>query len=148
MPRVRTRRRGGDVHEDLGGLAIPGALDQIADAGLAGVARRERGRIGQHREHRGSPTALAHTVHTPIAQRLHQLGDLATGDQTSARNIQQTLANGISDSDLLPKIDDLPEFLNTSQFEQRFEHVGSPAYEAVIKDIMARIGALPLYGMQ
>lgn len=77
-----------------------------------------------------------------------RFGELATGNQAAARKIQRILASSVSDADLLPKIDDLPEFLNTTQFEQRFEHVGSPAYEAVIDDIMARIAALPLYEMQ
>ena len=36
------------VDEQLARLAILGALDQVADAGLAGIARRQRGGIGQH----------------------------------------------------------------------------------------------------
>ena len=74
-----------------------------------------------------------------------RFGELATANERSARRIQQMLTNGIDDADLLPKIDDLPEFLDTVQFEQRFEEVGSPAYEAVMADIMARISTLPLY---
>jgi hypothetical protein len=75
-----------------------------------------------------------------------RFGELATTREDSARRIQHQLAVNVADDDLLPRVDDLPEFLDSTQFEAQFEHVGSPAYNAMMSKINRRIAALPLYG--
>jgi hypothetical protein len=72
-----------------------------------------------------------------------RFGELAVSDR--ATQLQQALAAGVDDADLLPIIDDLPEYMDDAEFEERFGRVGSPRYEAMMQDIRQRIMALPLY---
>ncbi len=72
-----------------------------------------------------------------------RFGELAVSER--AATLQQALADGVTDGDLLPVIDDLPEFMDTAAFEAQFGRVGSPSYEAMMSDIHGRIMALPLY---
>ena len=53
-------------------------------------------------------------------------------------------AQGLKDSDLLPRTDDLPEFMAEREFLRRFGGVGAPGYNAMLADIDRRIAALPL----
>lgn len=59
--------------------------------------------------------------------------------------LQQRLARGVQESALMPRVDDLPEFLQQPEFEAFYGHVGSPPYQRVLLDIERRLGALPLY---
>jgi hypothetical protein len=61
-----------------------------------------------------------------------------------AARLQSQLAGGIAESDLLPDISDLPEFLSAQQFRQRYGSVGSPAYKQLMSDIESRLNAIPL----
>ena len=69
------------------------------------------------------------------------------GEQIAAGrgDIARRLAAGLPAEALLPDIDGLSEFMPEAEFRRRFGGVGAPAYQAVIRDIEARIGALPLY---
>lgn len=58
--------------------------------------------------------------------------------------LQQALARGVAEADLVPPLADLPEFLPEAEFVKRYGGVGAPAYEAVMADIERRIAALPL----
>ncbi len=51
---------------------------------------------------------------------------------------------GLMDDDLLPRTDDLPEFMAEPEFLRRYGGVGAPAYNAMLADIDRRIAALPL----
>ena len=53
-------------------------------------------------------------------------------------------ARGLTDGDLLPRTDDLPEFMAEPDFLRRFGGVGAPGYNAMLADIDRRIAALPL----
>jgi hypothetical protein len=74
-----------------------------------------------------------------------RFGELAGSSPRSARDLQRRLAVGITDSDLMPAAADLPEHLDSDAFRQRFGHVGSPAYQAVMREIEQRIDASGLY---
>jgi hypothetical protein len=50
-----------------------------------------------------------------------------------------------SEDDLLPAFDDLPEHLSESEFRARYGDVDSAAYAAMVREIEARVDALPLY---
>lgn len=50
------------------------------------------------------------------------------------------------ESDVLPRVDDLPSGLGEAEFRARFGDVDSPAYQAEIAEITRRISAMPLYG--
>lgn len=58
--------------------------------------------------------------------------------------MQQRLARGVTDAELLPPAQDLPEFMPEAEFLRRFGGVGAPAYNALLAEIDRRIEALPL----
>jgi len=62
--------------------------------------------------------------------------------QADPRQIQQRLAAGLSDGDLLPPVDDLPEFMTAAEFQARYGGVDAPAYRAMVADIEARLDRL------
>jgi hypothetical protein len=74
-----------------------------------------------------------------------RFGELATRSAESARTVQQRLARGITDSDIMPPARDLPEHMNAQVFEERFGQVGSPAYRRMMDEIERRIDAVSLY---
>jgi hypothetical protein len=71
-----------------------------------------------------------------------QLGERATGD--AAEKVRGLLAAARSDTDLLPDIRNLPEFMPQAEFERRFGPVGSARYQEIIARIDARLAAHPL----
>lgn len=58
--------------------------------------------------------------------------------------LQSRLAGGVQESELLPAVSDLPEFLSEADFKRRYGGVDAPAYRRVIEDIEARLDRLPL----
>jgi hypothetical protein len=66
-------------------------------------------------------------------------------DAASARNLQRRLTGTISEKDLMPATEDLPEFMPEKEFLQRFGGIDSPAYKKMIAEIDRRVGSLPLY---
>ncbi len=58
--------------------------------------------------------------------------------------MQQRLAAGVAETDLIPPVADLPEFLPEAEFTRRFGGVGAPAYNALMADIENRVSALPI----
>ena len=74
-----------------------------------------------------------------------RFGEQATASEAAAIALQRRVAQVNSDADLLPKVSDLPEFLSESEFKRRYGGIGSPAYNAMMRDIDQRLSALPLY---
>lgn len=74
-----------------------------------------------------------------------RFGALATRSEEDARRIQRHLAAGVGEDEIMPAIGDLPEHMRSAVFKERFSHVGSPAYHAVMQDIERRIGNSALY---
>ena len=74
-----------------------------------------------------------------------RFGALATASSGDARRVQQRLAGGISEVDVMPVVSDLPEHMRSEAFRRNFGHVGSPAYQAVMNDIERRISNSTLY---
>ena len=70
-----------------------------------------------------------------------RFGALAVQDP---QRLQDRLARGVSDGELLPRTDDLPEFLAEPEFVRRYGGVGAPAYNALLVEIDRRISLLPL----
>jgi hypothetical protein len=54
------------------------------------------------------------------------------------------LAASMAESDLMPDVSDLPEFMPEAEFRRRFGGVDSAQYARVIATIDGRIDALPL----
>ena len=65
---------------------------------------------------------------------------------SSPRALQQRLADGVQESDLMPPVSDLPEYLGAAEFARRFGAVGAPAYREMMAGIEARLDRLPLLG--
>lgn len=57
------------------------------------------------------------------------------------------LAAGLPEAEFFPEVADLPEFLAEPVFRARYQRVGSPAYEAEMQRLRARVAALPLFQM-
>jgi hypothetical protein len=74
-----------------------------------------------------------------------RFGQMATASPEQARKLQQFLANNKDYASIIPNIQDLPEHMDEDTFKQRYSEVGSPAYQAVIEQIEARIKQLAIY---
>ena len=72
-------------------------------------------------------------------------GEFATRSPDSARRLQQRVAAGVREADLIPEIADLPEFMPEAEFRRRFGGVGAPAYKQMMQDIERRVAACGLY---
>jgi hypothetical protein len=69
-----------------------------------------------------------------------RLGELA---MAQPERLQTVLARGVQESDILPAMTDLPEFMPEAEFVRRYGGVGAPAYTAMLAEIDRRIAALP-----
>ena len=69
-----------------------------------------------------------------------RLGRLAVGAPVAW---QARLASLHADTDLLPDVRDLPEFLTEAQLHQRYGGIDAPAYRALMQDIDRRIAQTP-----
>ncbi len=74
-----------------------------------------------------------------------RFGQMATASPKQARQLQQLLANNKDYASIIPNVQDLPEQMDEDTFKQRYSEVGSPAYQAVIEQIEARIKQLAIY---
>lgn len=63
--------------------------------------------------------------------------------QTPER-LQQRLAAGVAELDLLPDVSDLPEYLSQAEFRRRYGAVDAPAYRQMMATIEARLDGLAL----
>jgi hypothetical protein len=63
-----------------------------------------------------------------------------------ARSLQARLARGLPESDFMPDVADLPEFLGRQEFLATYGGVDGPAYRRMLADIERRLDALPLLG--
>lgn len=59
--------------------------------------------------------------------------------------LQERVARGVTDAELLPRVDDLPEFMPEAEFIRRFGGVGAPAYAAMLAEIDRRIADLAVW---
>ncbi len=74
-----------------------------------------------------------------------RFGEIATASAVQARKVQQLLASGVREEDLMPKVRDLPENMTAREFKQRFKEIGSPAFNRLKQQIEQRIAACRLY---
>ena len=74
-----------------------------------------------------------------------RFGAAVTANTAAARDAQHRLAAGIEESTVMPSVKDLPEHLRGAEFRERFGHVGSPEYHALMQEIEDRIGTLSFY---
>jgi hypothetical protein len=74
-----------------------------------------------------------------------RFGELATRSQNDARRLQQRMAAGVVEGDIMPPARDLPENMRSDAFKQRFGYVGSPAYRQLMDEIERRVNSCSLY---
>lgn len=55
------------------------------------------------------------------------------------------LSGEVTDAEIMPRLDDLPEYLSQREFLRRFGGPGAPAYQTMIGEIERRLAAMPLY---
>lgn len=70
-----------------------------------------------------------------------QFGERATNHDT-ALSLQQRVASGLKDADLMPSWSDLPEFMPEAVFKKRFGGVNAPPYLDMMQKIEQRVAAL------
>ncbi len=69
-------------------------------------------------------------------------GEKAVASIDLAQQLQQQVASGIKDSDLMPPWKDLPEFMPEAEFKRRFGGIDAPAYKQMMKEIDQRVSTL------
>ena len=74
-----------------------------------------------------------------------RFGELAAGSRGSATKLQRQVSTGVRDTDILPPVADLPEFLSEAEFKRRYGGISGSAYKSMMADIERRVAALPLY---
>jgi hypothetical protein len=72
-------------------------------------------------------------------------GQFSTRSARSARQVQARLAQTRNAALFFPKVADLPEFIGEAEFRRRFGGVDKPGYRSMVRQIDARIEALPVY---
>ena len=74
-----------------------------------------------------------------------RFGELAAGTRQSALTLQRQMSAGVRESDIMPVVSDLPEFMPEAEFKRRFGGIDAPGYKRMMAEIERRIAALPLY---
>jgi hypothetical protein len=74
-----------------------------------------------------------------------RFGELAAGSLASASRLQTQFVAGVSERDLMPRTEDLPEFLSETEFRRRFGGVDAPEYNKMMAEIERRVAGLNLY---
>ena len=71
-----------------------------------------------------------------------KFGEKAVSNEDSAVDMRRRIASGLEDRDLMPKWDDLPEYLSEAEFKRRFTDIDSPAYRGMMQKIEQRVAGL------
>ena len=73
-----------------------------------------------------------------------RFGEVASQSPERARKLAQAVASGVKESDFMPDVADLPEFMPEVEFKRRYGGVGAPAYNKMMAKIEARVASRPL----
>jgi tetratricopeptide (TPR) repeat protein len=73
-----------------------------------------------------------------------RFGEVASRSLPRARTLARALAAGVPESDFMPDVSDLPEFMPEAEFKRRFGGLDSPGYAKMIAKIDQRVDATPL----
>jgi len=72
-------------------------------------------------------------------------GRLATESPASARGLQSRIGSKLTDAQLLPSVEGLPEGLSSAEFTRRFRGDRADDYDDLVDEIDRRIAALSLF---
>jgi hypothetical protein len=102
--------------------------------------------VGIHKELADSRGGSGFSFNDIAADRAGtRFGESAVKNRASATKLQQRLASGAREKDLMPATEDLPEFMSEAEFKRRFRGVDAPEYKRMMAQIERRVAALPLY---
>jgi hypothetical protein len=73
-----------------------------------------------------------------------RFGEAASHSPRRAQELAQVLASGVEESDFMPDVSDLPEFMPEAEFNRRYGGVEGAGYLRVMAKIEERVGARPL----
>jgi len=120
-------------------FTISAALAATAGSPLSDV-------IGLHKEIQDSHGGSGFSFNDIAADRAGtRFGELATTSDSGAQKVQRQLTAGLRESDIMPEVKDLPEYMQEMEFKRRYGGIGSHAYTKMTHEIERRIAALPLY---
>jgi hypothetical protein len=72
-----------------------------------------------------------------------RLGEQATASDSSANKLQQALGGSVlNETDFMPSVEGLPEFMPEAEFKRRFGGIGAPPYNKMMQEIERRVSAL------
>ena len=74
-----------------------------------------------------------------------RFGEVALQSHQAARQLQERLAAGQGNSQLLPSLQGLPENLKQARFQRDYGGLSDPRYRRIVHDIESRINGLALY---
>jgi hypothetical protein len=101
--------------------------------------------IGLHKEIEDSRGGSGFSFNDIGADRAGtRFGELASESPERARALAQAVAAGVKESDFMPDVADLPEFMPEAEFKRRYGGIGSPEYERMMAKIEARVASRPL----
>jgi hypothetical protein len=102
--------------------------------------------VGLYKELDDARVGSGFSFHDLAADRAGtRFGALSVADAAAFSRVRQVVMNGLRESDLIPDLQDLPEFMPQAVFQRRFGGVGQPRYQAMVAQIEQRIAALALY---
>jgi hypothetical protein len=135
------------VHEVLLNRRDDFAKHFIVSAALAAYAGTPLSdAVGVYKEIADSRGGSGFSFNDIAADRAStRFGEWAAQSAASARNLQQRLATGILERQVMPITEDLPEFMPEPEFKRRFGGIDAPAYKQMMAEIERRIAALALY---
>jgi uncharacterized protein YfiM (DUF2279 family) len=136
-----------DAHEVLLNRRDDFAKHFIVSAALAAYAGTPLSdAVGVYKEIADSRGGSGFSFNDIAADRAGtRFGEWAAQSPVSARNLQQRLAAGILEQEIIPTTEDLPEFMPEPEFKRRFGGVDAPAYKQMMAEIERRVAALALY---
>lgn len=73
-----------------------------------------------------------------------RFGEVASESPARARKLAAAIAAGVKESDFMPDVSDLPEFMQEAEFKRRYGGVGGAGYTKMIAKIEARVASRPL----
>lgn len=116
---------------------VSAAITAYADTALSDA-------IGLYKEIEDARSGSGFSFNDIAADRAGtRFGERATTNQVEAARLQQLVAQGLTDTDLMPAWTDLPEHLSKTEFKQQYGNLDTPAYHSMMKKIERRVAALP-----
>ncbi len=73
-----------------------------------------------------------------------RFGEIASQSPERARKLAQAVTSGVRESDFMPDVADLPEFMPEAEFKRRYGGVGGAGYNEMMAKIEARVASRPL----